>query len=198
MLNIFASISRHNEDQMAAWTQVIQCLVSFTQERTQCFQRAADYPWKISESSIEIPKRHLLGQIRAIIHRILSCLLLGETGNLPSKFRAQRNASWSWIEVLQVFVSCLTFFASFYMMHTKFYTNEILTAAENFYKIFFPDKIQNLKAADIVHFIQNFPCTLWNFPCTFPNITYNQNLVTVIMHTLHGFSIVPPENFHMQ
>ena len=168
MLNIFASIPRHNEYQMAAWTQVIQCLISFTQEKTQCFQRAADYPRKIStgeshrqisESSIEIPNRDLLGQIHAIIHRILSCLLLGETGNLPSKFRAQRNPSWSWIEVLEVFVSCLTFLASFYMMHTKFYMYEILTAAENFYN-FFPYKIQNLKAADIVHSSQNFPCTL--------------------------------------
>ena len=97
------------------------------------------------------------------------------------------HTSWSCIEVLHVFGSCLTLFASFYMMHIKFYMHEILTAAGNFYN-FFPCNIENPNAVDIFHFLQNFPCT-------FPNITCNQNLVIAVIYSFHGFVLCPLKIF---
>ena len=58
--------------------------------------------------------------------------------------------SRAFIEVLHVFVRCLTLFTSSYMLH------ENLTAAGSIYKIY-PCTIQNLSAADIFLFLQNFP-----------------------------------------
>ena len=62
------------------------------------------------------------------------------------------------IEVLHVFVSCLTLVTSFYMMHAKFYMHESLVAAGKLYKNF-PCNIQNLNAADTFKFLQNFQCS---------------------------------------
>ena len=76
------------------------------------------------------------------------------------------------------------------MMHTNFYMHEILTAAGNFYK-FFACNIQTLNAVDMIQIFKNFPCK-------FPNITCNKTLIILIIYSLHGFSIVPPEYFHMQ
>ena len=65
-----------------------------------------------------------------------------------------------------------------------------LNATGNFCKNF-SCNIQNLNAADIFQFLQNFPCT-------FPNVTCNQNFVIVIIYWFHAFSIVSSERFHMQ
>ena len=57
------------------------------------------------------------------------------------------------------FAICLTVFTNFYINHVKFYVHENLTAAGNFCKIF-PCNLQNVNAADIFQFLENFPCSV--------------------------------------
>ena len=67
------------------------------------------------------------------------------------------------IEVLHVFVSYLTFFASFYRMHVRVHMHETLAAVGNFYKNL-PCNRENQKAAIIIHVVKILPgaCNLFH------------------------------------
>ena len=75
-------------------------------------------------------------------------------------------------------------------MDVKIYMYETLTAAGNF-------SMQHAKSDCSRHIsiFTKFASCMYNFPRTFPNITCNQNFVIVILHSFHGFSIVPLKNF---
>ena len=82
-------------------------------------------------------------------------------------------------------------------MHIKFYMHEILTAAGNFYKIF-PCNIHNLNAADIFQFLKKFSIQHLKFSMHISKYSMQSKLFIGIIYSIQGFSIVPPENFHMQ